>query len=93
MNRAEALDKANAIVAEWTAQAKNERGHVHDAWKPVGIEMRTKAVIELAEFLWEPDPQETERGLVPMGPSDAHLGPEIQPPASTGTNRLAPPGP
>jgi hypothetical protein len=51
MTPEEALDKANAIVTEWTAQVKNERGYVHDKWQPVDVATRTRAVTDLAGFL------------------------------------------
>lgn len=56
MNREQALDKANAIVAEWTGQVKNERGYVHDKWKPTEPSERVAAVLKLAEFLYETAP-------------------------------------
>lgn len=49
--RADALDRASKMVAEWTDQVKNPRGYVHDKWQPIDIEARTSAVLRLAEFL------------------------------------------
>lgn len=56
MNREEAVDKANEIVAEWMDQVKNQRGYVHDKWQPADPAARTEAVLRLAEFLVRPGP-------------------------------------
>lgn len=51
MNRAEALELADKMVAGWTGQTKNERGYVHDKWQPTPLPGRTDAVLKLAAFL------------------------------------------
>lgn len=66
MTREEALDKADALVTEWTEQVKNQRGYVHDKWSPVDLAARTEAVVRLAEFL-----------LVPTGPLTAPDPPQV----------------
>lgn len=78
MNREQALDKADAMVAEWMAQTKNARGYVHDNWKPADPAARTDAVIKLAEFLWEPDVP--NRVVPPMLDTSPQLCPDcLQP--------------
>ncbi len=64
MDRQLALDKADAMVAAWTEQTKNQRGYVHDKWSPVDLEARTTAVLRVAAFL-----------LTPTGPLVAPLPP------------------
>lgn len=56
MNRAEALELADKLVERWVEAVKNNRGYIHDAWKPTDPEKRTDAVIKLAEFLMLPEP-------------------------------------
>jgi hypothetical protein len=55
VNRGEALALASKYVAEWTEQTKNQRGYVHDKWTPVEVETRTKAVLDVADWLLKPD--------------------------------------
>lgn len=51
LSRPEALEVANVLVTEWTGQAKNERGYVHDKWQPVDVTVRTEAVLRIADWL------------------------------------------
>ena len=72
MNREEAIDKADALVSAWMEQVKNQRGYVHDAWKPADPAARTEAVLKIANFLYEADPlPETDPlpKLVPIDPN------------------------
>lgn len=78
MTRDEALAVADAIVTGWVGEVKNQRGYVADGWKPVDVATRTKAVLQLAEFLLEqattlvpPTPPATVFGW----PLDGRAGP------------------
>jgi hypothetical protein len=70
MNRAEALAMANMVVGEWLDPPKNQRGYPVDGWKPTSATERAAIVVQLAEFLWEPEPPTR---LVAPEPPEPHL--------------------
>lgn len=49
--RVKALGLADEYVERWTEAAKNERGYVHDAWKPVDPTTRTECTLRVASWL------------------------------------------
>ena len=67
MNRKEAMEMAVAIVETWSAQPTKSNGYPVDGWKHPGLEEKTRAVVELASFLWEVEDDVFEV----KGPDDA----------------------
>lgn len=66
VNRADALDKANALVSEWiTTPPMKANGYPIDGWKAPTLKERTEAVKQLADFLWEIEPEPPVNKLVP----------------------------
>jgi hypothetical protein len=57
MNREEAVDKATAIVEKLGAPVLNNRGYA-DGYKPPTLTERVQAILELAGFLWDVDPDQ-----------------------------------
>jgi len=56
MNREQAIDKAVEIVGKWAdAPAATGRNFGNSADKFATLADKTKAVLEIAEFLWEPE--------------------------------------
>lgn len=56
MNRAESLDKAKEMVDAMADVPTKPNGFPVDGSKPPTLEERTRAILQLAEFLYETEP-------------------------------------
>lgn len=56
MNRAESLDKAKEMVDAMADVPTKPNGYPIDGAKRPTLEEQTRAILLIAEFLWEPGP-------------------------------------